>query len=125
MSATALTTGLNTQPSIYAATPLLNPLVYQAADASNGNSFVTNGRTLLFLRNTDSSTHTVTLVGVVDVYDATPSIGTVTIPILGTGGGEVVMGPFPINSPWATNAGVITFTCSSALVYCAALTLPG
>lgn len=127
MAFTAIVAGLNTQPSVYAAgaAPVLNPIVYQAMDNVNGNSFVPNGKTILLVRNTDSATHTISISGVADQFGATPATGTITVPILGTAGGEVSMGPFPASGPWVQSDGTVHITCSSALLYVAVLTLPG
>lgn len=77
-----------------------------AADTSNGNSFPNDGRTLLLVRNSDSSDHTVTIQG-----------KSYAIPA----GKSIPLGPFPVFEAFGTSVNV---TADSATVKLLPFTVP-
>jgi hypothetical protein len=86
-----------------------------ACDNVNGNSYSATGREILFLQNTDSSTHTVTITPVVDPYGGTNTTLT-TYSLAATGSaGSLSMVQMKFLVGWATS-GTINITCSSNLI---------
>lgn len=65
-------------------------LAWTAADVSNGNSFVMSGKEMIFVTNSDSVSHNVTISSAPDVLGRTKDIGPYAV-----GAGKVsVFGPF-------------------------------
>lgn len=93
MAATALTTLNIVSP--YGSGPGAG-VAAAIADTSNGNSFTNDGRTSLLVANSDSSTHTVTILGKSYTIPAEKS---------------VVLGPFPA---FEQHGSTVTVTGSDA-----------
>lgn len=88
-----------------------------AMDASNGNSFLSSGREVLVLQNTDSAAHTVTVNSVGDDLGRTDSSLTAySIPA-----NSIVAIQFKERNGWQQSDGTVTLTTTSALVKMAAL----
>jgi hypothetical protein len=93
--------------------------VFTAADASNGNSFVSTGRELVLVQNSGASAYTVTFTSVADGINRTGDITTYSV-----GAGLFSMfGPFS-QSGWKQTAGTILVTASNAAVKFAVVRLP-
>jgi hypothetical protein len=106
----------------YPALPLVATsadFVYTAADASNGNSFVSTGRELVLVNNSGGSAYTVTFTSVVDSVNRTGDITTYSV-----GAGLFsVFGPFAMNG-WKQTDGTVHVTASNAAIKFAVIRLP-
>lgn len=116
------------------ALPIINPLgsypalpitalaadfVYTAADAVNGNSFVSTGRELVLVNNSGGSAYTVTFSSVADSVNRTGDIATYSV-----GAGLFsVFGPFAQNG-WKQSDGTVLVTASNAAIKFAVIRLP-
>lgn len=103
-------------------TALSANFVFTAADATaapNGNSFVSTGRELLLVQNTDSGAHTITFTSVADGLNRTGDITTYSI-----GAGLFsVFGPFNVPG-WRQTTGVVFVNANDATVKIAVISLP-
>jgi hypothetical protein len=95
-------------------------LTFTACDNVNGNSFTSTGREILIMQNTDSSSHTVTVTPVTDPYGGTnTSLTNYSLAATGSAGSTSAV-QMKYQPGWAS-AGVISMTCTSALVKFAVL----
>jgi hypothetical protein len=95
-------------------------IAFTACDNTNGNSFTATGREILIMQNTDSSAHTITITPVTDPYGGTnTSLTTYSLAATGSAGStSAVQMKYLVG--WATS-GVVSMTCTSALVKFAVL----
>lgn len=120
MTATALP--IITVPDSYPTLPLTAlslDFVWTAADNTNGNSFVSTGRELVLVQNTDSSGHTVT---VTSVPDQTNRSGDITAYAVAAGVFDAL--PYFAGTGWRQSDGTIHLSANSALIKFAVLRLP-
>jgi len=120
MAATALPiiTPLGSYPALPIAA-LGADFVFTAADASNGNSFVSTGRELLLVQNSGGSAYTVTVSSVADTIQRTGDITTYSV-----GAGLFSMfGPF-LQPGWKQSDGTVLVTASNAAIKFAVVRLP-
>ena len=90
----------------------------QPGDATNGNKFKGNGNDLLVVRNTDTASHTVTIVSVDDPYGRQENISSYSIPA----GETHIFGPFPTMG-WLQSDGYIYTDCDGTTVEIGIVTL--
>jgi len=83
-----------------------------AADASNGNSFVTTGTEILLIQNTDSSAHTVTISSA-PINGRTGDITTYSVPANSIAAFSFRGGL----QGWQQTNGNVNLAVSSALIY--------
>jgi len=83
-----------------------------AADASNGNSFVTTGTEILLVQNTDSSAHTFTISSVA-INGRTGDITTYSVPANSIAAFSFRGGL----QGWQQSNGNVNLAASSALIY--------
>lgn len=120
MTATALpiVSPLGSYPSLPIAATGAD-FVFTAADASNGNSFVSTGRELLLVQNSGASPYTVTISSVADNLQRTGDITTYSV-----GAGLFSMfGPFS-QPGWKQTDGTVHVTASNAAIKFAVVRLP-
>jgi hypothetical protein len=108
---------LNNVSGIAATSLDMTPL-YTAADTTDLNAVRHTGRIALFAKNTDSSSHSVTVSSVKDSKGRT---GDLVYSIAGTT--ESCLGVYPYDG-WVQADGNLYFSCTSALVSFLAIALP-
>jgi len=105
MPPTVLPTIIKPQPYAVPSSPTTPPppvqVLWTAADATNGNAFISTGRETLHAINTAAGTGTVTITSQPDPYNRTRTIGPITLATSGSAGSEVVFQKFP-QLGWAT-----------------------
>jgi hypothetical protein len=96
-------------------------LTWTAGDATNGNQFAATGREIVLARNTDTATHTVTIVSVNDPYgrsaDASEQLAT-----SGSSGDHTAFGPVP-RIGWQQSDGKVYIDVTDATIELAVLRL--
>lgn len=95
-------------------------ITFAACDNVNGNTFISTGREILFVQNTDASPHTFTATPVVDPYGGTnTSLTNYSLAASGsTGAFSAVQMKYQIG--WVSGS-TISLTCSSNLIKFAVL----
>jgi hypothetical protein len=88
-------------------------------DATNGNQFVSTGKDIIVVWNTDTISHTYTIHSVADDKNRTGDITTQSI----AASAHHIIGPLPSDS-WAQTGGFITVDASDATVKFGVLQLP-
>jgi hypothetical protein len=88
-----------------------------AMDASNGNSFYATGKETLIFMNTDTATHTVSVVSIADPYGRTDtSLTNYTVPVAVGGLSGVSVLEMSQTIGWMGSGSLVTMTTSSALI---------
>lgn len=119
MTATALPI-VTVKDSFDAVTALSLNYVYTAADVANGNSFVSTGREIVLVQNTDSGGHHVSVVSVADAFGRT---GDITAYAVAAGLFSVL--PYLSGAAgWKQTDGTIHLSADDATVKFAVLRLP-
>jgi|SRR5579859_2766627 len=95
-------------------------ITFAACDNVNGNTFISTGREILFVQNTDASPHTFTATPVTDPYGGTnTSLTNYSLAATGsTGSYSAVQMKYQIG--WVSGS-TIALTCSSNLIKFAVL----
>ena len=107
--------------------PNLNsPVTAGAADmaltgaaSSTGYQYTSTGRELIFVYNSDTTVHTVTIHSVADPYGRSGDITSYSL----SSGDHAVFGPFPLTG-WKQSDGNVYIDSSSDLVKFSIITLP-
>lgn len=87
-------------------------LSWSALDASNKNSVTLTGKEILLFKNTDASSHTVTITSTADDLGRTLDIGPYTV----SAGGIAFFGPVPTRGFIQASNSKLYFESDSALV---------
>lgn len=93
--------------------------VWTAADVANGNSFSCTGHEVVLVQNTDSGSHTVTVVSAADPFGRS---GDITAYAVAAGLFSVL--PFFSTTGWKQSDGTIHLSATDATVKFAVLRLP-
>lgn len=89
-------------------------LTWTAGDATNGNSYTCTGREMVLARNTDTSTHTVTIKAVDDPYGRSVDASE-TLAATGNAGDYTAFGPLP-RIGWQQSDGAVYIDVASSNV---------
>lgn len=121
MPRTALTpiSILGPYPTLPVSATTLN-LTMSAADVANGNSFLSTGKEILVVQNTDSGAHTITLGSIADALKRTGDITSYSV-----GAGLIAAFNFTgLNGGWVQTDGTINVNANDVSIKFAVIRLP-